>query len=895
MKIFVLIVTVSILFAGTVAGQQSKESIKEQAKYSGKYEKLTLNGSVLPVMMPYNRWIDPAGKQLYFGDSELENHALDCSVSPDEKWVAVEGRYAVVIISVSTKEIVHRFSLQSYFAKADVVNTFSGISWKKSGEGYHLFWSAAGRSGNSFVINATWNNSEIAIERTYMFVPEPPARSSLPNELILTEEDGVEYFYVVLNGNNKLSKVNIETGEFVWTVPTGVAPYGIAKANDKIYVTNWAGAVPAADDKNVAGVPWGSAKVDPETGATREGTVSVFNPEDGSLLSEIVVGLHPNDIVIGSNGDFVYVANANSDNISVIDTKKDVEIEQIRVRAGNSDNSFFGSSPNGLALSTDGTKLFVANGMDNAVAVVELGKKSALNSEINESVVAGFIPVGAYPGAVCNVNDKTLYVANIEGEGPRIPFVDNKTGTVSYNTHHMMASVSVIPVPGKKRLKKYTQKVIKSNQLFRIDLANELPRDNVKPVPVPERIGEPSVFKHVVYIIKENRTYDQILGDMEIGDSDSTLCVFGEKVTPNIHKISTDFLLLDNFYASGKCSAEGHQWTDMAIVPDYIEKNVRAWFRSYPHVQTDALAYSPTGFIWDNALRHGKNVRIYGEACIPVFDRSYTWTSIYEDFKNGKIFEFKNRTTIDPVKSILSENYPGYDSHKVPDVLRAKTFIDELKDYENRPGDEWPELIVIALPADHTSGTRPGFPTPRAAVADNDVALGQIVEAISKSRFWNSTAIFITEDDSQSGWDHVSAYRTVGAVVSPYSRLKKVVHTNYNQVSMFRTIEQILGIPPMNIMDATAMPMFDCFYENANSASYNALENIIPLNEMNPDLSALNGKALYFAQQSSNPQFDRIDSGEDELFNKIIWFATKGDIPYPEKYSGEDDDDDDDD
>jgi hypothetical protein len=287
-------------------------------------------------------------------------------------------------------------------------------------------------------------------------------------------------------------------------------------------------------------------------------------------------------------------------------------------------------------------------------------------------------------------------------------------------------------------------------------------------------------------------------------------------------------------------------------------------------------------------------VRIYGEACIPVFDKNLTWTSIYEDFKNGKKLEFKNKTTIDPVKNILSENYPGYDSHKVPDVLRAKTFIDELKEYESRPGDEWPELIIIALPADHTSGTRPGFPTPRAAVADNDAALGQIVEAISKSRFWNSTAVFITEDDSQAGWDHVSAYRTVGAVVSPYSKLKKVVHTNYNQVSMFRTIEQILGIPPMNIMDATAMPMFDCFYENADSAPYNALENKIPLNEMNPDLSALTGKALYFAQQSSNPQFDRIDSGEDELFNKIIWFATKGDVPYPEKYSGEDDDDDDD-
>lgn len=888
-----ILIIVFLLFGNFAFGQkQSRASKKEQAKYSGKYENSTLNSAKLPVMMPYNRWIDPAGKQLYFGDHELENHALDCSVSPDGKWVAVEGRYDVVIISVASKNIVHRFSLQSYFGKTGVMNTFSGIKWKVTDGKYKLIWSATARTGNAFVVRAAWDNRVITVEKTYIFLPEPPARSALANELTLSTENKTDFFYVVLNGNNKLLKVNVLTGEIVWSVDTGVAPYGVVSANGKIYVTNWAGGVPAAEDKNVAGVPWGAAKVDPETGATREGTVSVFNSGDGSLISEIEVGLHPNDIVSDGEGNFVYVANANSDNISVIDTKNDKVVEQFEVRAGAELHSFMGSSPNGLALSSGGETLYVANGMDNAVAVVRLGEKAAKSGAGLQSSVVGFIPTGAYPGAVCNVNDKLLFVANIEGEGARIPFVDNKTGVISYNAHHMMASVSVIPVPGEKRLKKYTKNVIESNQLYRIDLTNELPRRDIKPAPVPARIGEPSVFKHVVYIIKENRTYDQVLGDMKSGDGDSTLCVFGEEVTPNIHKLSSDFLLLDNFYASGKSSAEGHQWTDMAMVPDYIEKNVRAWFRSYPHVQTDALVYATTGFIWDNARRHGKSVRIYGEACIPVFDKSYTWSSIYEDFKNGKKFEFKNKTTIDPVRAILSENYPGYDSHKIPDILRAKTFIDELKEYESRDGDQWPELIVVALPNDHTSGTRPGFPTPRAAVADNDVALGQIVEAITKSRFWNSTAIFITEDDSQAGWDHVSSYRTVGAVVSPFSRLKKTVQTNYNQLSMFRTIEQILGIPPLNVLDATAMPMFDCFVESSDTASFLGVPNRIPLNELNGNLSGLKGDALYYAQRSSEPQFERVDAGDDELFNKIIWFATKGDLPYPEQYSGEDDDDD---
>jgi hypothetical protein len=329
----------------------------------------------------------------------------------------------------------------------------------------------------------------------------------------------------------------------------------------------------------------------------------------------------------------------------------------------------------------------------------------------------------------------------------------------------------------------------------------------------------------------------------------------------------------------------------MGIVTDYVEKNVRAWFRSYPHVQEDALVYAPTGFIWSNALQHGKSVRIYGEACVPEYDSKLTWTSIYEGFKKGEPLIFKNNTTIKPVEKILSQNYPGYDNHQIPDVLRAKTFIDELNAYDKLEGDQWPELIVIALPNDHTGGTRPGLPTPRAMVADNDVALGQIIEAISKSRFWKNTAVFSTEDDSQAGWDHVSAYRTVGMVMSPYSKLKKTVRTNYNQTSMVRTIEQILGLPPMNIGDATAMPMFDCFSGTADFTPYQPLPNEIPLDEMNKALPELKGSALRYARKSLDPQFDHIDSGDDDLFNHILWFAMKGKEPYPGKYSGKDTDD----
>ena len=279
-------------------------------------------------------------------------------------------------------------------------------------------------------------------------------------------------------------------------------------------------------------------------------------------------------------------------------------------------------------------------------------------------------------------------------------------------------------------------------------------------------------------------------------------------------------------------------------------------------------------------------MRIYGEACEVEFDKNLNWTSIYEGFKKGEKFTFKNTTTIKPVENILSQNFPSSDNHQIPDVLRAKAFIDELNAYEQLEGDQWPELMVMALSNDHTSGTRPGLPTPRAFVADNDLAMGQIIEAISKSRFWKNTAIFITEDDSQDGWDHVSAYRTVGAVVSPYSKLKKTVRTNYNQVSMLRTIEQILGMTPMNVSDATAVPMFDCFAYTPDFTPFQPLPNQVPLNEMNKSLAELKGAALHFARKSMEPQFDYIDQGEEDLLNRIIWFAMRGKEKYPAKFAG---------
>jgi hypothetical protein len=529
--------------------------------------------------------------------------------------------------------------------------------------------------------------------------------------------------------------------------------------------------------------------------------------------------------------------------------------------------------PNALAIDKSGKRLYVANGMDNAMAVIDIDAGKGAKGISHK--LLGFIPTEAYPSGICTDNNN-IYVTNLEGEGSRLLVKGN------YNVHHEEATVSIIPTPADKDLNALTKRVEKANLMFRTQLSQALPRAGVKPRAVPERIGEPSVIKHVLYIIKENRTYDQVFGDIPTGNGAKSLCIYGDSITPNQHRLTGDFELMDNYYVSGKSSAEGHQWTDAAMTSDYVEKNVRAWFRSYPHVQNDALVYNKEGFIWNNALDHGKTVRIYGEACDPEWDRKKLgWKDIYKLYKAGEPVEFKNKTTISRVRPILCQSSPCADTHDFSDVMRADAFIKELHQYEKMNGNEWPQLMVMALSDDHTAGLNPKYPTPRAMVADNDMAVGKIVDAIAHSRFWKSTAIFITEDDSQDGWDHVSAYRSTGLVISPYSELHKTVHTNYNQTCMVRTIEQILGIPPMNIIDATASPMFDCFKNDMDTAIFTCVPNIIPLDEMNKEQSALQGQELQYAILSSAPEYDYVDRGNDDLLNHILWFAARGKQPYP--------------
>ena len=865
-------------------------SAQQRLGYRSSYDDSTLRLRGPLALMPFNRLIHSAGKVLTFGDPKLENHALDVTVMPGDQFVAVEDRYGIVVVEAKTRQIKDRWTYDKDMEFAGFMSTYCGIKSLMVNGKVFLAWGAAGRgSRQGALIIASWNGMAIVDVFAVNLPGNSILGSTLPNDIAIAIESGVPYIYIVLNGANQLAKLRFTDKQLIWTAPTGVAPYGIRVVNDKAYVTNWAGPQVVDTTRESAGTPTTRAYTNPSTGGTAAGTLSIIDTREGKTLKELPLGLHPNAIIVSPDMHFLYVSNGSNDQIDVIDIRREEVIDSIPVGLFSGIVTYYGSSPNALQLDPLGTTLYIANGFDNAICVVSLGQHDASNGK-GSTAIKGYIPTEAYPGGIVLLKN-TLFVANIEATGSRV--LSSAQGlhedqpnsearhVDGFTIHQELASLSIIPLPSNDLLGTYTQQVKRQNLLFRVSLTNLPPRQGVAPKPLPQRVGEPSVFKHVVYIIKENKTYDQVFGDLPKGRGLSDLCIYGNQVTPNQHRLVNDFLLLDNYYASGKSSAEGHQWVDAAMVSDYIEKSVRAWFRSYPHRQEDALVYNKNGFLWNNALDHGKQVRVYGEACTTHYDKTQKWLDIYNRYLRGEDQGFSNTTTIGRLRPIISPDYPDCANLVFSDQIRADIFLQEWKAFELLGGDKLPDLMVLSLPNDHTAGTAPGFPAPNAMVADNDLAVGRIVEAITHSRFWDSTVIFITEDDSQSGWDHISPYRTIAQVISPYSAMGRTIHTNYNQTSMVRTIEQILGIPPLTVIDATALPMFDCFGDHKSAFKYDHLTNNIPLNQMNKGFASLKGQAYYYARLSAGKAFKEVDGGDDADMNKILWYDAKGKEKYP--------------
>ncbi len=705
--------------------------------------------------------------------------------------------------------------------------------------------------------------------------------------------------YIALFGTNRMGIISVADKSVKKTVPVGSSPFGafISPDGTTVYTSNWGGPLPQPGD---ATDPLFPVKVDPNTGASAAGSLSVYDVAADQMRPEIAVGLHPTAMVFDKSGTRLYVANSNEDTISVLDLTADrganPEIARISVRPSGLP---FGSMPNGLALSPDGGTLYVANGGNNAIAVVALdararpvgGDADAIANAPATSTVMGFIPTEWYPIAVTVSPDgKKLAIANNKGEGS-VGTSQRALPAGGKSVFSLTGSVTFVDVPDASQLATYTAQWSENNR-YDAALADSLlpPRLDAAPVPVPARIGEPSVFKHVLYIIKENRTYDQVFGDMSQGNGEPKLAQFPRKVSPNHHALAERFGLLDNYYASSVNSADGHQWTDEAVANVFAER-VYGFFPSNNPMGITSYGNSsldlPPDSLWSNALNHHVSLRNYGEDGAntvmkdgqEVPSQRLDWGAMYKDWneKTGS-FSYTANAITPPLLSTEDHAYPAFET-AITDQIRADEWLREFAGFV--ASGNLPQLSVIWLPDDHTSGKKSSAPTPEAQVADNDLALGRMMDALTHSPYWQDTAVFITEDDAQDGVDHVDGHRTVGMVVSAYDKQGTVDSTLYNQTSMVRTIEQILGLPPMNQFDLTAPLMTTMFGESADLTPYTVIPNQIPLDTLNGQASALTGQAREDAEVSDTFNFSVADATDPAILNPIIWRATMGDRPYP--------------
>jgi len=842
------------------------------------------NGLVTPV----NQLVTPAGIQV--GLPHIRPNAL--ALSPDGKILVTAGlTRELVVINPQTGAILQHVPFPAdkalpMPALADgIIGTnqqaklsFTGLAFSPDGSRIYL-----SNVNGDIKVFGVGKGGEIS---PWFSIGLPSVKASrrtndIPAGIAVSRAG--KRIYVAGNLSNRLIELDAATGNVLRTWDVGFAPFDVVLCRNKIYVSNWGGRRPDGNSLTGPAGQGTQARVD-DRSIANEGSVSVIELA-GTNQNEIVTGLHAGAMALSPNGKYLLVANAGSDTVSVVGTRSDKIVETIWARQNPAD--LFGAQPDALAFDKFGKMLFVCNGTQNAVAVFQF--------QPGTSKLLGLIPAGWFPSAIAfDARNKKLCVANLKDIATKMEPAKKGLGEGSgFNTKEYAGSLSLVPVPSKRDLGKFTQTALANLRYPLLAQAKLPPRENQAPVPVPERAGEPSVFQHVIYIIKENRTYDQVLGDVTDGNGSADLCVFGERVTPNEHKLVRDFTLLDNTYCCSILSADGHQWADSAMATDYVEREFAGWPRSYPsggfgEGGADALAYSPAGFIWNDATAHGKTVVDFGEFTTDAKHWKSSWSTnvtfldAYRDFVGGSnAIAYSCEPDIEALRPFIVTNTVGWDLN-VPDVWRAAQFIKSLKQFE--AADNLPNLVILWLPNDHTSATKTNFPTPAAMAADNDLALGRVVEAVSHSKFWTNTCVFAIEDDPQDGWDHVSGYRTTAYVASAYTRHGVVVHTQYNQTSLLRTMELMLGLPPMNQMDATATPMFDCFTNQSDFTAFDAVTNNVPLDEMNkPPRQIADVQSRQDAIVSAKLPLDKEDRCPEGVFNRILWRAMKGSqAPYPE-------------
>ncbi len=708
--------------------------------------------------------------------------------------------------------------------------------------------------------------------------------------------DGHRVVVLPLPADDKLVVIDADNGALLRSVPLGVLPIAsvISANGSTAWVTVFGGPKPKAGTRSATQCcdPAAEPVRISARGLALPGTVERIDIQSGMVTHRITVGLHPTALAWDQTHQRLYIANGNSDAISVVDTRSNTLVGSIAIAPFRERK--IGLTPTALALSPDGAMLFATLGGVNAVAVY--GVRGAATAT---ATLRGLIPTGWFPSSIdISADGSTIAVGTLFGVGAGTGKTAGKEGRYVFAER---GSINMITMPSDAELQAYTTSVAENNRLHLasgVAAPSIAPRATAIARAVPVRPGEASVIDHVVYIIKENRTYDQVLGDIGKGAGDSSLTMYGRDVTPNTHALSEQFVLIDHFFASGGNSADGHNWLTQANETAYPMWPLY-YGRSYPSEGNDPLTYSSGGFLWEAASAKGKRVVSFGEYAPAPSDSmpsvraklmaSYRDASMYNSAWSRRTLKkmYNTRSEIPSLDKILVREYPGW-TQEVPDVIKADILIEHLKEWET--AKQMPHLTLLVLPNDHTQGTNSGWCTPSACVADNDLALGKIVEALSHSSFWKSMAILVVEDDAQNGVDHIDGHRTVAMVASPYAKRGAIDSTFYSQPSMVKTIELMLGLPALSIFDLVATDMRASFIapnEKPDFTPYTALTPKQSLFETNVKVGAIKGPDAAArraaAVASARMNFHDPDAAPTERLNRILWGEAKGwSKKYPE-------------
>lgn len=756
------------------------------------------------ILLPNGWSLSPAGRQLPLGD-----FPLNAALSPD-------GRLLAVTNNGVGKQLIHLFDTkrEKLLDTAIVGKAWYGLAFGSNGKRLY----ASGGNDNWVIVYSVQN--ERLLRDTVIRLGAP-----WPNKIwvgSIAVDDARNLLYVCGREDSTLYVCNTENFQVEKRIKLESEPYccAISPGGD-LYISLW------------------SAR-----------KVGVLGLADLKRKKDIAAGLHPNELIFTKNGRIMYVANALDNSVSVIDVQTGKELEVLN--AALFPDAPNGSSTNGLALSEDEKTLYIANADNNCLAVFDVGKPGAGRA-------LGFIPTAWYPTSV-RVVGKKIFVTNGKGgssaanpDGPQPIYTAEEHRGGQYIGALFLGSLSVIDAPKPQQLKQYSTQVYQNTPYSK---AKERLAEGEPGNPIPMKVGDPSPIKYVFYIVKENRTYDQVLSDVPGGNGDTTLLLFGEKITPNQHALVREFVLLDNFYVNAEVSADGHNWSMGAYATDYVEKTWPTEYGGrhghYDYEGTRELARPKGGYIWDNCARNNVSYRTYGEFA--------------DDYKaNYKTLE-----------GHICPNYSSWDMN-IQDIERERVWE---HDFDSLVAiGRVPQFNTVRFGNDHTSGLYKGAYTPFAAVADNDLAVGRFVAHLSQSPIWAESVVFILEDDAQDGPDHVDAHRSTAYLAGPFVKRGLIDHTMYTTASMLRTMELILGMPPMSQYDAGATPMWRCFTAEKNLAPFQLRPNQVSLDARNTAVNDLSRRSETF-------NLARLDAVPERAFNEVLWKGIKGeqsDMPAPRR------------